>query len=388
MRWIINLFRLDPDYNKRVFGLDLMRSLAIIFVVMGHGWMLNKANTGFPWIRLIDGVELFFVLSGFLIGTILIRTFHAEAPLTARTLGSFWIRRWFRTLPNYYLILFLNVVFVYFGVIHEDGSRFGWRYFLFMQNFSQPLLGFFWESWSLTIEEWFYLTFPLILAGLYLLLRNTKLGKRHIFLTAILIFLATPFLLRATIASKFELDQFWLDVRIQKVVIYRLDGIALGLLAAYLKYWYPALWRKGANVAFVAGLLLNYLILYSEWPPNNFATKVYRPVLQSFACFLLLPKFDGMRKAPPLVTKVFTHISLISYSMYLINLALVSEVIRDNFPPTGPVSAWVSYIIYWLVVLVASTLLYKYFEKPMMDLRERFSRKTPAAVSFNGGREP
>ncbi|MBK7389873.1 MAG: hypothetical protein IPI23_12640 [Bacteroidetes bacterium] len=52
-----------PDYSKRVFGLDVMRALAIIFVVSGHSLMLEKAETGFPWIRLIDGVELFLCLA-------------------------------------------------------------------------------------------------------------------------------------------------------------------------------------------------------------------------------------------------------------------------------------------------------------------------------------
>lgn len=385
MRRIIDLFRLDPDLDKRVFGLDLMRALAIILVVLEHGWMLEKAGIGFPWIKLIDGVELFFVLSGFLIGTILIRTFHGEAPLRAWTLGNFWIRRWFRTLPNYYLILLANIVVVYLGVVHNDASRISWKYFFFLQNFSQPVLGFFWESWSLTIEEWFYLTFPVILAGLYFVLRGTTLGQRSIFLIAVLAFVVTPVVLRATIAAQFQVDWFWLDHRIQKVLIYRLDGIGLGLLAAYIKYWYPRAWRRMANPAFIAGILLNCFVLYWQWEPNDHVTKVLRPSIQSFACFLLLSKFDSIRKAPPVITKAVTHISLISYSMYLINLGLVSEVIRDNFPPGGPMSAWVTYIIYWLVVLAGSTLLYKYYEKPMMDLRDRFGKKIPAAVTFNNG---
>ena len=81
---MIKIFYLNPDYKNRVFGLDLMRALAIIFVVMGHGgWMLNNANTNFPWIKFIDGVELFFVLSGFLIGGI--------ATLWHRIDFGFWI---------------------------------------------------------------------------------------------------------------------------------------------------------------------------------------------------------------------------------------------------------------------------------------------------------
>jgi len=108
---LFNIFRLKPDYEKRVFGLDLMRALAIIFVVIGHGgWILDKANTNFPWIRFIDGVELFFVLSGFLIGGILIKIFQNTESLNLNTIWDFWIRRWFRTLPNYYLVLVLNIV--------------------------------------------------------------------------------------------------------------------------------------------------------------------------------------------------------------------------------------------------------------------------------------
>ncbi len=370
---MIKLFRLNPDYGKRVFGLDLMRALAIIFVVMGHGsWMLDKADTDFPWIGFIDGVELFFVLSGFLIGGILIKLFQNTKPLGVKTLWNFWIRRWFRTLPNYYLILLINILFVYYGVIVEDFSRFDWKYFLFVQNFYQPAYGFFWESWSLSIEEWFYLLFPIILASIYLITKRLKVPKKRVFLYAISIFLLAPFLLRFFIASKFELDEFWLGVKVHKVVIYRLDGIALGLLAAYIKYWHPNFWFKSRNISFVLGIILSYSIIYSSWEPNAFSTKVFNTILQSIGCFLLLPKFDSIKSAPPVITKVVTHISLISYSMYLINLALVSEVIRDNFPPHDSATAWATYLLYWTLVVVISTLLYKYYEKPIMDLRDRF----------------
>jgi peptidoglycan/LPS O-acetylase OafA/YrhL len=57
--------------------------------------------------------------------------------------------------------------------------------------------------------------------------------------------------------------------------------------------------------------------------------------------------------------------------MYLINLALVAEVIRDNFPPSGGADGIIKYLIYWAIVIVASTLLFTYFEKPMTDLRDK-----------------
>ena len=70
----------------------------------------------------------------------------------------------------------------------------------------------------------------------------------------------------------------------------------------------------------------------------------------------------------------FTHISLISYSMYLLNLAVISEVLYTNFPPRGIHTAWAEYCLYWSLVIILSTLLYKYFEKPVMDLRDRFRK--------------
>ncbi len=371
----VGFFRLYPDYKSRVFGLDLMRALAIIFVVMVHGSMLEKADTAFPWIRLINGVELFFVLSGFLIGGILIKIFQHSKSFGLKEIGNFWIRRWFRTLPNYYLILILNILIVYFGVIKEDYSQFNWKFFLFLQNFSQPFTGFFWESWSLSIEEWFYLFFPIILGLVLLIMKGLKMDKKYILLSSICIFLLVPLLLRMCIASKFNVDQFWLGVKIFKVVIFRLDGIALGLFAAFLKHWHPKFWFKCRNISFVSGVVLSYIVLYSNWLPNDFSTKVFQISIESLGCFLLLPKFDSMKSAPPLLTKIITHISLISYSMYLINLALVAEVIQCNFAPRGPHTAWAMYGVYWIVVIVASTVIYKYYEKPIMDLRDKWKIK-------------
>lgn len=374
IRKLRNIFLLHPDYENRVYGLDIMRALAIIFVVLEHGLMLDKANTTFPWIKLINGVELFFVLSGFLIGSMLIRIFEKSDSFGIKTMGRFWIRRWFRTLPNYYLVLLINIFIVYFGIIHEDFSQFNWKFFLFLQNFSGPFTDFFWESWSLSIEEWFYLIFPMLLGLIFLLLKVFRVQKKYIFLISILILLFVPLLLRIFIASRFTVNEFYLGTRIQKVVIYRLDSIALGLLAAFIQRWYPVFWHRSRNISFIIGIVACYIILYIHWPPDLFFTKVFRIFIESFCCFLLLPKFESIRKGPKILIRFFTHISLISYSMYLLNLAVISEVLYVNFPPRGPHTAWALYGVYWILVLIFSTLLYKYYEKPMMDLRDRFRK--------------
>lgn len=363
-----NPLSLNPDYHSRVFGLDLMRCIAIINVVIVHaGWAYEKIGS-IPF-KLIGGVELFFVLSGYLIGSILLRLFLEEQSYNLKTISRFWVRRWFRTLPNYYLILLLNILVVYFGVICEDFTQFNWRFLLFLQNFSTYFQGFFWESWSLSVEEWFYFLFPLILAATYLVASHSRISKRYIILSTIILFALASLLLRIAFASHFDVDAYWYEVRIHKVVIYHFDGIALGLLGAYLKHFHPQLWHRSRNITFILGIVLSYCVLYAQWDPNAFVTKSFKILLQSVGCALLLPRFETLKQAPRWIVRPVTHFSLISYSMYLINLSLVSSVIRTNVEINTVAQGWLWYVLYWQAVIILSTLLYKYFEKPIMDLR-------------------
>src|SRR5690349_15328487 len=120
--------------RSRVFGLDVMRALAIMLVVLRHSeYMLWEHWPRFPWIPFIDGVDLFFVLSGYLVGGILLRYATTGAP-SARRLLDFWQRRWLRTLPNYYLFLLVNIVLLYFGLSRGQLNYSALYYFFFLQN--------------------------------------------------------------------------------------------------------------------------------------------------------------------------------------------------------------------------------------------------------------
>lgn len=366
-----NWLSLEADYDKRIFGLDLMRAIAIINVVIVHATFMDDFFPRYPGIRLIPGVELFFVLSGFLIGNILIRTYETTS-FGCLDIIKFWTRRWFRTLPNYYLVLLLNVIVVYYGLVNEDFSQFNWRFFFFVQNLYDGFVGFFWESWSLSIEEWFYLSFPIVLFILNLLLKGTKLKKKNVFLINILIYLSFSFIMRALFGMDLCInDEFWCEVRINKVVIYHLDGIAFGLLASYIKYYHSEIWYKSRNITFIIGLIANYCVIYANWCGINWITIVLKVFFQSFGCFLLLPRFETIRTAPIWLKKPITHISLISYSMYLINLCLVASVISTNISIHNKADAIFWLIVYWMTVMVVSTLMYKYYERPIMKLRDK-----------------
>jgi len=368
---IHRLFKLNINYEGRGFGLDLMRAIAIIVVVTNHGYILKKAETNFPWIKLITGVDLFFVLSGFLIGMKLIKTLEKSNSFGFKPIKEFWFNRWFRTLPNYYLILLFNIIFVYFGFIKEDFSVFNWKYFLFLQNFAKPTVGFFWESWSICIQEWFYFLFPILMAILFLLSLKLKISKRYVFLFSSLIFIITPIIFKIFIASKFDVGFFWLEERVYKVVIFRMDSVAVGLLAAYVKYWYPKIWHKFRYIFLITGLIICYVLLYISWDPAGFSTKVLRTFCFSGGCVMLLPFFDSIKSAPKTITKIVTHLSFISYAIYLTNLAMVCEVILTNVTIETKIGAWSWYIVYWIITILISTLIYKYYEKPMRDFLER-----------------
>ena len=154
----------ESRHPRRIFGLDAMRAAAILMVLVSHTWPSEKA-TNWGYVFGVLGVEMFFILSGFLIGGILLRLANTGRLQTWHDLVRFWRRRWYRTLPNYYLFLFLQMawrawVLGYPGVLSLD-----WQYIVFAQNLTDGPSFFFPETWSLSIEEWFYLYLRAVAVG-------------------------------------------------------------------------------------------------------------------------------------------------------------------------------------------------------------------------------
>ncbi len=159
--------------TRRVFGLDCLRALAILSVLFAHGIGLLYPQMP-AWFGLFGhggfyGVELFFVLSGFLIGRILIR--YDSNLGNQGTVAVFYIRRWFRTLPLFWLFVILNVLLEFQVKDHPVSLGEVLEHGFFLRTFATYHPVFFPESWSLAIEEWFYLLFP---AAIWLGLRFAK----------------------------------------------------------------------------------------------------------------------------------------------------------------------------------------------------------------------
>lgn len=371
-----NIFKIEID-PKRIFGLDILRALAILFVVIEHGsYLLPEKLRPICNLFVFDGVSIFFVLSGFLIGGILIKIMQ-EKGFSIAALKNFWIRRWFRTLPNYFLILFILCLLHLF---FDDGFSFGgiWNYFIFSQNiFTKHPSLFFPEAWSLCVEEWFYLILPLLITTLTFML-NKSYKKGIFYASLIVIVLVTSFrYYRFSTLAINDLNDW--DLLFRKQVVTRLDSLMFGVIGAYINYYYHKSWIKYKNQLFLLGIVLfiiSKFILRKFLAINGIYFCVFSFSLISIATLFLLPYLSELKTSKGFLYKPITYLSLTSYSMYLLNLSIVQRWILDNIPwhnylSNGYIILISKYGLYWVLVVGLSILIYKYFEIPMTSLREK-----------------
>lgn len=342
-----------------------MRSVAILIVCFEHGTGLlsNSVFINFPYLPNIDGVNLFFVLSGFLIGGILLKQIRNKKKFGLKELALFWKRRWFRTLPNYYLFLLINYLLVYFHIITRfvDSKYFSLRFFVFMQNFSKGFMYFFWESWSLSVEEWFYVLCPLLL-----IIALKLLSPKKSFLLASCMMILFSTIYRASIHSV-TIDDFWYDQLFRRMVVTRLDSIGYGLIAAWVFVYFPEYWKKFKLPAAIAGIIIITFLINHKSLITTLYSQVFYFTLWPVSIMLILPLAENVKKINLWATRFFEHISKISYSMYLVN-ALLIGIIRDNFLNSGNIL--LCYLSFWILLIFISTIIYQYFELPVTNFRE------------------
>ena len=369
------ILRIDIK-KDRVFGLDVLRCLAILFVVVGHcNYLLPKKIGNVVDNFIFDGVSIFFVLSGFLIGGILIKEIEKN-DISFKLVLNFWKRRWFRTLPNYFLILiilyFLNVFF------NDDfeGLASISRYFVFSQNLISIHPKFFPEAWSLSVEEWFYLLTPLLI----LLISGTlKLSKKSILIgtVTIIILAVTIFRLYRFLNVTINDVEDW-DKLYRNQVVTRLDNLMFGVIGAYLAFYNKSIWLKYKNILFFIGfivLVFTRFIPFSDY--NTMYACVFSFSINAIATLFLIPYLSDLKTTTSnLLYKIVTYISLISYSMYLIHLSIVKIWILDNIQIENCNADFVllfKYFLFWFLTITLSILNYKYFEIPTTQLRDKTS---------------
>jgi peptidoglycan/LPS O-acetylase OafA/YrhL len=369
IRTLRRIFALDIDPN-RIYGLDILRAVAILSVVFVHGaGILSPKAYAQTAMLLPDGVSIFFVLSGFLIGGILIRQLE-RGPFGRRELLQFWKRRWMRTLPLYGVVLVLLIV-----LSARFDSQFRIRealpFFLFLQNFWKNQHSFFAVSWSLSVEEWFYLLIPLALS---VLLGLSHFKPKLVLLGMIISGLGLAILFRYFRYISFPaLTEELYVAFFRNVVVTRMDGILVGLLMAWIMYYHgPVAKRFQPILCWIGmGLHVGIKIGAATWFYRDpfFYSNLLFP-LESIATAALIPFLSGYKRTESLLSPLVVHISLISYSMYLVHAQIVQDWLIPLPAQVGiQLPTWILYMLFWGLTLGISTLTYRYIELPFMRWR-------------------
>jgi peptidoglycan/LPS O-acetylase OafA/YrhL len=333
--------------KARNFGLDLARAISILLVLIAH-----RFQHTYEWG--IVGVQIFFILSGFLIGQILIRDFKNEGKVS--TIIEFWKRRWYRTLPLYYLILIFKIFFY--------GNPFGWKmivYFLFLQaNFVG--ISFFGVSWSLVVEEWFYIFLPV--ATFIFFKHGLNLKKYALFLFGFIVFF---------FVARFAWNYFH-----KGVIIYQFDCLLLGVALALLKIEKNNIYIKLNSVyLFLIGVLgiLFLTFILGDIDKRSIYDTFYKVVwyflISIFVTFIIpfleLNIFVNKRlKSISVIYYFFTWTSILTYAIYLIHMEIFQIELNC-------LSSFVKLLAQIIFIYTISFFLYAVYEHPMLSLRDNLS---------------
>ena len=344
--------------TPRHFGLDLLRACAILGVLVLHADLAGAGMPGaiaslarYGWV----GVDLFFVLSGFLLAA---QVMDAREPSAVRGIRTFWARRWTRTLPLYAVVLLCYVVLkpAIFGAPFQGD----WRFALFLQN-TGPITDFN-QSWSLCIEEQFYFVFPLV----FYLLRPRRAAWYLLPLAiSVALRLAAWHALGLPARLDASLDPVLFDRTFRFNTLRHLDGISIGIFLAATR---PGWRRWPARARGAAGALALLLLAATPWIFSSSlggGGAVLAFLWLSCLFGALLIGVDGW-SARPLGGRAIERIAVYSYGAYLWNNVLLRLMQRHPVGWPWPVGTLV--FVGGAIALGAAT--YYAVEKPGMRLRK------------------
>ncbi len=358
--------------QQKLYGLDHLRAFAILSVFLFHYFILSGGQpewlpdvAQFGW----TGVDLFFILSGFLISSQLFIQIKNGQLISFK---HFFLKRFFRIIPA-----FLVTVTLYFcvPVFREKESLPPlWKFLSFTQNFGLDLkhYGTFSHAWSLCVEEHFYLLFPLIL----ILLQVSKHLKRS-YLLLIVLFLA-GFAFRIYSFNSLYLpraeDEFG-GIYWYKYLYYptynRLDGLIAGVAIAGIYQFLPALWNKIAPFGnlFIALSLFTLTGAYFLCEdPMTFNASVFGfPLVAIGYAFMVIGAVCPTSFLYNLNSKLTTLIATLSYAVYLTHKGVIhiTHLVLKEFKP----DANLELVICMVTCLIVAYALHLSVEKPFMKLR-------------------
>ncbi len=345
--------------RSRFGALDGLRALAIAAVLVHHSAL---AEVHGPWSRGFLGVDLFFVISGFLITTLLVREWDREGRISLR--GFYW-RRILRILPLYYLLVTVMGLYAVFVTGAEGMARLWPAYYLFLANFLTEHIPTLYPTWSLSMEEQFYLLWPLLMVWLPRRLWGWALALGiGLNLTA----MVTGFGVIGISAVTW--GPFWFHM---PDVTYTPLLLGAGLaLCLHDPRGFALVWRlfgqKGMGLALMAVVLALIFVLLPEvlagWP--------YLLLHFGMTCWLaaLVLREDsllhGLLRLRPLV-----RVGMVSYGIYLLHLVVLHGV-RQIGAQLGLSEADPLFLLlYWGGTYLLAEGSFRFYESRFLRLRHK-----------------
>ena len=364
-------------FRGHIAELDGLRALAVLLVLLVH--FGPHASIGSPLWKIESigwiGVDLFFVLSGFLITGILLDT--REDRLYYK---NFYLRRTLRVFPLYYVVIFLGLAIQIAwhdeSIIHNLYET-SW-FVVYLGNIHvafknhAPLAGFLGPFWSLQIEEQFYLIFPF-------LVKNLR-QKALFWMLVCVIVLSGPLRWGLYLLSPHrELLQY-------TTLPCRMDGLALGALLA-LRVRMSQWWIRPATVTLGGAGLLSGLFIYLSWGGYDWSTPRIRTfgysiVALTFASVVLwVLRFRGGWQTSWLRIAPLQYLGKISYGIYLLQ-ALIFVLVRKLSTHFGVSlfvegdwhsTTWVHFCLLVGIIVLSASISWHFLERPISKLKDRLS---------------
>ena len=380
-----------PHANVRMMQLDVLRGIAILMVLLRHPvveWTkagIMRASMLFLWKIGWTGVDLFFVLSGFLIGGLLFKEILKTGRLDVK---RFFIRRGLKIWPPYCLLiiaLFFRLLFEHKGIrgafitlvpnlIHLQNYMDQWSH----GHHYASLRG---HTWSLAVVEHLYLALPIFLLLL------TRRWKNVNALSMI------PFTAIATSSSPARpCGSSPTGIAPSAVGTHqypthlRIDGLFFGVLFAYLYHMKPALLGRIAHhkwALLIFGLLLVLPMGFFDIDDHRWMWTIgFTMLYVGYGCILLACVYTALGDGPlgsiifSLPARLLAWIGLFSYSIYLWQADLGSIPTRHWIMPHLPQQPtslnWaLSTALYLVVTILAGIVMSKLIEMPILALRDR-----------------
>jgi len=360
---------------KRLFGLDHLRALAIILVFVFHyGRLFQHPDwtytiSQFGW----TGVDLFFVLSGYLISS---QLFSSIAEQQAISFRSFFIKRIFRIIPAY---LFVVAIYFLFPFCRErEGLAPLWKYLTFTQNLGLNLHthGTFSHAWSICIEEQFYLFLPIILATLVYFKVLKKSNILIVLLFGMGLLIRAYLWHKAVLPFKEQNDSwtYWYQW-IYYPTFCRLDSLLSGVLIAVIFQFYPTHKMKlleYGNPLLLLGIVVltaAYFIFIDQ--ETILASVVGFPMVSLGYGLMVLGAMCSTSILYTFNSRITATIASLSYSIYLIHKITI-HLTQEYFTSLSiEKDSNMMFLICIITTLISAFIMNKIIEKPFLLLRDR-----------------